>query len=92
MARKNAQKHPGPSRGSELLAEWCGKKPVGEVCVALGITESAFYAFKAGRGRPGLDRATRIQQATDGAVPATSWLDPATASDDEKPATEAAAS
>jgi hypothetical protein len=77
MAQKHPrQKHPGPSRGSELLTEWRADRTPAEACAALGINEAAFYAFLAGRGSPGLKRAVRIEEATHGMVPASSWLQP----------------
>lgn len=60
--------------GADLLKEWRGDRPAIEVCLILGINESALYAFQGGRATPGLERATRIQEATGGAVPATSWV------------------
>lgn len=60
--------------GADLLREWRAGRPAIDVCVLLGINEAALYAFQGGRATPGLRRATRIEEATGGAVPATSWV------------------
>lgn len=73
--RPLATRGPKYSRGSELLCDWRDERPAAEICSKLGINEAALYAFLAGRAAPGLKRATRIEEATDGAVPATSWVD-----------------
>jgi len=76
MAQPQPSKRgPRYSKGSELLSEWRGERSAAEACSLLGINEAALYAFLAGRGAPGLKRAARIEEATDGVVPATSWVE-----------------
>lgn len=42
---------------------------------ALGISQPHLSLLLAGRKRPSLDLAVRIEQVTKGAVPATSWVE-----------------
>ena len=42
---------------------------------ALGISRSHMSLLVSGERKPGLDLAVAIERATDGAVPASSWVD-----------------
>lgn len=63
------------TRGAELLRDWRGEMAAVDACKTLGLNEAALYAFLAGRAVPGLRRAARIEEATGGLVPATSWVE-----------------
>ncbi len=41
----------------------------------IGIDQSVLSRFCNSLARPGLDKAIAIERATDGAVPASSWVD-----------------
>lgn len=74
--RKPARKaEPSLNRGSELLKEWRGDRSQEDVCATLDIDHGAYCAFETGYRRPGLERAVRICQNTDGAVPVAAWLE-----------------
>ncbi len=64
-----------PSRGSELLKEWRGDRSQEDACNLLDIDHGAYCAFETGYRRPGLERAVRICQNSDGAVPVAAWLE-----------------
>lgn len=60
-------------RGEKLLYKWRGDRSQQEAADVIGIDLARYNAFENGRARPGLDWAVRIEEATDGAVPAKSW-------------------
>jgi len=41
----------------------------------IGVDQSVLSRFCRGLARPGLDKAVAIERATDGAVPASYWVD-----------------
>jgi hypothetical protein len=74
MGKKPARKEPKYDvPGVALLARWRGKRGQQEAADLIGIDLARYNAFEHGRGRPGLDWAVRIEQVTNGAVPADSW-------------------
>ncbi len=46
-----------------------------ELAEAFGISRPHLSLLLAGKKRPSLELAVRIEQMTDGAVPVTSWVD-----------------
>lgn len=46
-----------------------------DLAAAFGISRPHLSLLLAGKKRPSLELAIRIERATDGAVPATSWID-----------------
>lgn len=70
------RKQPPRNRGAQLLASWRGSLSPIAACSKLSVNESALHAFLAGRRVPNLHTAKRIQDATNGLVHASSWLEP----------------
>jgi transcriptional regulator with XRE-family HTH domain len=56
----------------------------------IGVDQSVLSRFCRGLARPGLDNAVAIERATDGAVPASYWVDEAQAPSPLPPPNEAA--
>lgn len=46
-----------------------------EFAETIGVDQSVLSRFCRGLARPGLDKAVAIERATDGAVPASYWVD-----------------
>ncbi len=65
------------SRGSELLKEWRGERLQVDVCDLFEIAAETYNRFENGKRKPSGHAAFTIEKITDGAVPATSWYEPA---------------
>ena len=61
--------------GSERLKKWLAETKLSQADFATkaGLSESLVSLLLSGQRRPGISAAT-IERATEGAVPATSWL------------------
>ena len=46
-----------------------------DLAAVLGVSQGYLSSLSAGKKRPSLARAVRIERATDGAVPVASWID-----------------
>lgn len=79
-----------PSCASVLLVRW--RKQAGiiqEVAAkAVGVTQATWSGYESGRQVPRTEKALEIATLTGGAVPVTSWIEPAEAAGDEEPASE----
>lgn len=64
-----------PSRGMELLVKWQGGRQAKEVCEVLGVDRATYSRFVNGVRKPSGEIGVRIERATRGRVPATSWYE-----------------
>lgn len=73
MGRKPPRRADSP--GPELLKKWRERAGLlqQQAADAIGIDLARYNAFEHDRARPGLDWAFRIEEATNGTVPAESW-------------------
>jgi hypothetical protein len=77
MARSRRTSRPPPP-AADLVRAWLGLegRTQGWLAGALGMGESAIWAWLAGNNRPSLENAVVLERLTEGAVPASSWADP----------------
>lgn len=62
-------------RGPKLLSKWRGDRSQQEAADLIGIDLARYNAFENERARPGLDWAVKIEDVTEGEVPAKSWAE-----------------
>lgn len=67
---------PRPSRGSELMKGWRGQRLQIEIAKLLGIRPETYNRIEHGWRWPNLKFAHEIEEITNGAVPAASWIEP----------------
>lgn len=66
----------GPSRGSQLLAEWRDQMQQQQAADLLALDAASYSRFEKGVRRPSARVSFRIEKLTDGRVPAKSWYEP----------------
>jgi len=64
------------TRGAALLRAWLDGQGLSQADLArrCGVGEASVCRWLRGTRRPGLDLAIAVEQLTDGAVPAASWV------------------
>lgn len=76
MAKPTEKQPPHDSRGRRLLIGWRGDREQQDVCTLLKLDAPSYSRFEHGIRRPPAKVMFRIEELTDGAVPAKSWLEP----------------
>ncbi len=69
--------HSKRSRGAQLLEEWRAGSEQSVACEILDLDPASYSRFENGVRKPSGEVGFRIERLTKGAVPATSWYEPA---------------